>query len=94
MLGKGHLLRGGEVVAYALPPPRAATLSAEDVPYTLVYEDEALLVVDKPAGVVVHPAPGHEHGTLVQGLLPAASPAATSRARASCIASTATRRAC
>ena len=40
------------------------------MPYTLVYQDEALLVVDKPAGVVVHPAPGHEHGTLVQGLLP------------------------
>jgi 23S rRNA pseudouridine1911/1915/1917 synthase len=69
VLGKGHLLRGGEVVTYALPAPREPTLSAEDVPYTLVYEDEALLVVDKPAGVVVHPAPGHEHGTLVQGLL-------------------------
>ena len=69
VLGKGHLLREGEVVSYSLPAPRATTLSAEDVPYTLVYEDEALLVVDKPAGVVVHPAPGHEHGTLVQGLL-------------------------
>ena len=67
--GKGHLLRGGEVVAYVLPPPRPTVLRAEDVPYTLVFEDEALLVVDKPAGVVVHPAPGHEHGTLVQGLL-------------------------
>jgi 23S rRNA pseudouridine1911/1915/1917 synthase len=57
------------VVAYVLPPPRPTVLRAEDVPYTLVFEDEALLVVDKPAGVVVHPAPGHEHGTLVQGLL-------------------------
>ena len=66
---KGHVLRGGERVTYELPPARPATLTAEDVPYTLVYEDEALLVVDKPAGVVVHPAPGHEHGTLVQGLL-------------------------
>ena len=63
------MLRGGERVTYELPPARPATLTAEDVPYTLVYEDEALLVVDKPAGVVVHPAPGHEHGTLVQGLL-------------------------
>ena len=67
--GKGHLLRGGETVAYVLPPPRPTVLRAEDVPYTLVFEDAALLVVDKPAGVVVHPAPGHEHGTLVQGLL-------------------------
>ena len=67
---KGQVLRGEERVAYEPPPPAAATLTAEDVPFTLVYEDEALLVVDKPAGVVVHPAPGHEHGTLVQGLLP------------------------
>ena len=67
--GKGHILRRGEAVAYVLPPPRPTVLRAEDVPYTLVFEDAALLVVDKPAGVVVHPAPGHEHGTLVQGLL-------------------------
>ena len=39
------------------------------MPYRLVYEDEWLLVVDKPAGVVVHPAPGNEHGTLAQGLI-------------------------
>ena len=69
VVGKGHLLRLGEAVAYVLPSPRPTTLRAEDVPYTLIFEDDALLVVDKPAGVVVHPAPGHEHGTLVQGLL-------------------------
>ena len=39
------------------------------MPYDIVYEDDWLLVVDKPAGVVVHPAPGHEHGTLAQGLV-------------------------
>ena len=50
-------------------PPRPPALDPRSVPYALVYEDEWLLVVDKPAGVVVHPAPGHEHGTLVQGLL-------------------------
>ena len=66
---KGHLLRGGETVAYVPSPARPTALQPEDVPYTLVFEDAALLVVDKPAGVVVHPAPGHEHGTLVQGLL-------------------------
>ncbi len=67
---KGQVLLGEERVAYEPPQPAPATLTAEDVPFTLVYEDETLLVVDKPAGVVVHPAPGHEHGTLVQGLLP------------------------
>jgi 23S rRNA pseudouridine1911/1915/1917 synthase len=45
------------------------TLAAEEVPLRVVYEDDWLLVVDKPAGVVVHPAPGHEHGTLAHGLV-------------------------
>jgi len=66
---KGHVLRAGEVVAYELPAAAPASLAAEDVPLHVVYEDDWLLVVDKPAGVVVHPAPGHEHGTLVQGLV-------------------------
>jgi 23S rRNA pseudouridine1911/1915/1917 synthase len=66
---KAQPLHPGQTVSYVLPQPPAATLTPEDVPYALVYEDEWLLVVDKPAGVVVHPAPGHEHGTLVQGLL-------------------------
>jgi len=51
----------------ALPP---LTLpEPEDIPLAIVYEDDHLLVVDKPAGMVVHPAPGHEHGTLVNALL-------------------------
>jgi len=66
---KAHVLRSGESLVYEPPAPTVPTLVAEPVPYRLVYEDEALLVVDKPAGVVVHPAPGNEHGTLVQGLL-------------------------
>jgi 23S rRNA pseudouridine1911/1915/1917 synthase len=66
---KRHVLRAGEEVLWeALPPPQV-TLAAETVPHAIVYEDEWLLVVDKPAGVVVHPAPGHEHGTLAQGLV-------------------------
>jgi 23S rRNA pseudouridine1911/1915/1917 synthase len=65
---KKHVLRAGEVVVWRTPPPEAA-LVAEDVPFAVVYEDDWLLVVDKPAGVVVHPAPGHEHGTLAQGLV-------------------------
>ncbi|MFA4965102.1 MAG: RluA family pseudouridine synthase [Thermoleophilia bacterium] len=66
---KRHELRAGERVAWEPPVPRAPLLEAEAVPYGLVYEDDWLLVVDKPPGVVVHPAPGHEHGTLVQGLV-------------------------
>jgi len=66
---KKHVLRAGEEVVWRAPPPPEVTLAAEPVPYTVVYEDEWLLVVDKPAGVVVHPAPGHEHGTLAQGLV-------------------------
>ena len=66
---KGHVLRAGETVTWAPPPEEPPVLVAEDVPLRVVYEDDWLLVVDKPAGVVVHPAPGHEHGTLVQGLV-------------------------
>ena len=62
-------VRAGERVAWEPPPEPVALLEAESVPYTIVYEDDWLLVVDKPAGVVVHPAPGHEHGTLAQGLV-------------------------
>src|SRR5207302_3845204 len=55
-----------EVAADAVP--EALAPSAADVPFTVVYEDESLLVVDKPAGVVVHPARGHRSGTLAQAL--------------------------
>jgi 23S rRNA pseudouridine1911/1915/1917 synthase len=65
---KRHLVRAGETVVWTRPDP-APGLDPEDVPFTVVYDDEWLLVVDKPAGVVVHPAPGHEHGTLAQGLV-------------------------
>ena len=65
---KRHEVRAGAVVTWELGP-EPARMEPEAVPYTLVYEDEWLLVVDKPAGVVVHPAPGHEHGTLAQGLV-------------------------
>jgi 23S rRNA pseudouridine1911/1915/1917 synthase len=66
---KRQLLTSGQKVAYEVPVASGAGIEAEPVPYTLVYEDDWLLVVDKPAGVVVHPAPGHEHGTLVHGLV-------------------------
>jgi 23S rRNA pseudouridine1911/1915/1917 synthase len=66
---KRHELHLGEEVAWQRGPAPPALLTAEDVAFTVMYEDDWLLVVDKPAGVVVHPAPGHEHGTLAQGLV-------------------------
>jgi 23S rRNA pseudouridine1911/1915/1917 synthase len=68
---KSHRLAGGEELELALPEPEPTALVAEEVPLGIAYEDEHLLVVDKPAGVVVHPAPGHGTGTLVHGLLEA-----------------------
>jgi 23S rRNA pseudouridine1911/1915/1917 synthase len=65
---KSHRLEGGEEVAVELPPAAPAPV-AEAMDLRVVWEDEHLLVVDKPAGVVVHPAVGHETGTLVHGLL-------------------------
>ena len=66
---KHHRVRPGEAIDWERAPETSVALTAEDVAYGVVYEDAWLLVVDKPAGVVVHPAPGHEHGTLAQGLV-------------------------
>jgi len=52
-----------------VPEATAARLEHEEVPVRIAYEDDAVLVVDKPAGVVVHPSPGHASGTLVHGLI-------------------------
>jgi 23S rRNA pseudouridine1911/1915/1917 synthase len=52
-----------------VPPAENLEVSPEDVPFTVIHEDEDILVIDKPAGIVVHPAPGNWHGTLVHGLL-------------------------
>ncbi|HEV7500300.1 MAG TPA: RluA family pseudouridine synthase, partial [Vicinamibacteria bacterium] len=62
-------LRGGEEVTVALPDPVAATPAPEDVPLSIVYEDARLLVLDKPAGMTVHPGAGRLSGTLVNALL-------------------------
>ncbi|HEV2894626.1 MAG TPA: RluA family pseudouridine synthase, partial [Actinomycetota bacterium] len=67
---KAHRLRGGERLTWAPPPaPADGPPVAEDRPLTVRYEDERLLVVAKPAGLVVHPGPGHPTGTLVNALL-------------------------
>jgi 23S rRNA pseudouridine1911/1915/1917 synthase len=65
---KSFRLAGGEAVTFE-PEAPAAPLEREEVPLRVAWEDEHLLVVDKPAGVVVHPAPGHASGTLVHGLV-------------------------
>ena len=59
----------GEVVAVRVPPPVEAAPEPEPIPLEIVYEDIDLIVLDKPAGLVVHPAPGHPRGTLVNALL-------------------------
>jgi len=66
---KSHRLTGGEEVEFEPPERAQPTLSAEEMDLRIAYEDDQLVVVDKPAGLVVHPAPGHATGTLVHGLL-------------------------
>ena len=66
---KNHQTRPGEVVTVTPPPARPLDAQPEDIPLCIVYEDAALLVVDKPRGMVVHPAAGNEQGTLVNALL-------------------------
>jgi 23S rRNA pseudouridine1911/1915/1917 synthase len=62
-------LTAGMEVRAVVPPPLPLAVEAEPLPLNIVYEDEHLIVLDKPAGVVVHPAPGHAGGTLVNALL-------------------------
>ncbi len=62
-------VKQGECYRLVVPPPAPSDLVAEDRPLDVVYEDDDLLVVDKPAGLVVHPSAGHDRGTLVHALL-------------------------
>lgn len=62
-------LHGGESLDWTEPPPRPSGVSAEVVPLTVLYEDDLLIAVDKPAGMITHPAPGVHSGTLVNALL-------------------------
>jgi len=65
----GYRLRGGERITGELLPPPPSQLAAEEIPLTILYEDEALLVIAKPPGLVVHPGSGNLSGTLASGLL-------------------------
>jgi len=62
-------VKSGDTVTVTLPPPEAAKPVGEPIPLNIVYEDDALIVIDKPAGLVVHPAAGHAKGTLVNALI-------------------------
>ena len=64
-----HQLETGDRVTLEIPPPEVTELQAEAIPLQIAFEDEHLLVIDKPAGLVVHPAPGNWSGTLLNGLL-------------------------
>lgn len=66
---KKYRVKGGEQVTLTLPDPAPAEARPEDIPLDIVYEDEDIVVVNKPQGMVVHPAAGNESGTLVNALL-------------------------
>ena len=66
---KSLRLGGGETVTVELPDPEPLDVQPEDIPLDIVYEDGDVIVVNKPKGLVVHPAPGHPDGTLVNALL-------------------------
>jgi 23S rRNA pseudouridine1911/1915/1917 synthase len=66
---KSHVARRGDFVEVLMPPPDQSDLIPEDVPLDIRFEDEHLIVLSKPAGMVVHPAHGHWSGTLVHALL-------------------------
>lgn len=68
-VSKNYKIAMGDVVTLELPEPIACEAQPEDIPLDIVYEDDDLLVVNKPKGMVVHPAPGNYDGTLVNALL-------------------------
>ncbi|MCX4338081.1 MAG: RluA family pseudouridine synthase [Lachnospiraceae bacterium] len=65
----GYRLRVDDEVSFLIPEAVEPEVAAEDIPLSVLYEDEDVLVVDKPKGMVVHPAPGHLNGTLVNAVL-------------------------
>ncbi len=62
-------LAPGQSIAFDVPPPEDAAPLPEPIPLNVLFEDDAVIVIDKPAGLVVHPAPGHWSGTLVNALM-------------------------
>jgi 23S rRNA pseudouridine1911/1915/1917 synthase len=66
---RAHVVRAGEEIEVEVPEPRASSIEPQDIPLSVLYEDDYLLAIDKPPGIVVHPSPGHDSGTLVNALL-------------------------
>lgn len=66
---KKTMVNTGDRLLLKLPAPQPLNLEPEDIPLDILYEDNSLIIVNKPAGLVVHPAPGHSKGTLVHALL-------------------------
>jgi len=66
---RSQVVRAGDAVEIEVPEPRPVAIDAENIPLDVLYENEHLLAIDKPAGLVVHPSPGHDAGTLVNALL-------------------------
>jgi len=66
---KNYKLRGGETLEYFIPDPVSMNAEPQNIPIDIVYEDRSVIVVNKPKGMVVHPAPGNPDGTLVNALL-------------------------
>jgi 23S rRNA pseudouridine1911/1915/1917 synthase len=66
---KNYILNKGDQIEFEVPEPVELKVEAEDIPLEIVYEDDCLAVVNKPRGMVVHPAPGNYNGTMVNALL-------------------------
>ncbi len=66
---KKAIVHGGDRIQLQIPDPKPLNLQPEAIPLDILYEDDHLLILNKPVGIVVHPAPGHEGGTLVHALL-------------------------
>ncbi len=64
-----YKVRAGDIIAYTVPAPKPAHAQPEEIPLDILYEDDDLIVINKPKGMVVHPAPGAREGTLVNALL-------------------------
>lgn len=68
-VGKKHLLCAGDEITVNIPEPKEYDVEPENIPLDIIYEDDYIIVINKPSGMVVHPAPGNYSGTLVNALL-------------------------
>ncbi len=66
---KSHLLNCGEVISFTFPEPKKLELTPENIDLEIIHEDDDIIVINKPAGMVVHPSKGHDSGTVVHALL-------------------------